>query len=156
MLKSTTRFKSAFVKLKRGTNRTRAPSSAMYGSLWSPSWISLPLPWEPVAPPSFNQDPSWCSIWHSDLLGQIYWIMMTPKSNTMSRTNRSRWWLPLLDFSSIFPGWTEHHSGGPNPCLGWGTSTTKRSLNNNNAAATQLALAIQSVDRLKKTDDSFI
>lgn len=86
MLKSTTRFKSALLKLKRGTKRTKAPSSAMYGSLRGPSWSSLR-----AAPPSLNQDPNWWSIWHSDLLGQTYWIMMTPKSNTMTRTIRSRW-----------------------------------------------------------------
>lgn len=158
MLKSTTRFKSALVKLNRGTKRTRAPSSAMYGSLCSPSWTSLPLVLEPAAPPSLNQDPSWWSIWHSDLLGQTYWIMMTPKSNTMSRTIRSRWWLLLLlDFSSIFPGRTEkHHSGSPDPCLGRGTSSngvyqaTKWSENNNNAAASQLTIASQSVDWVSK------
>ena len=79
---------------------------------------------------------------------------MTPKSNTMSRTIRSRWWLLLLlDFSSIFPGRTEkHHSGSPDPCLGRGTSSngvyqaTKRSENNNNAAASQLTIASQIVD----------
>lgn len=119
MLKSTPRLRSSLVKLNRGTNRNKALSSAMYGSFWSPACSSLPLVREPVAPTMVNKDPSWCSTRHSDLPGHTYWIMMTPKSNTINRTTSSRWWLLVpLDFTSIFLKKTEnHHSGSLEPFL---------------------------------------
>lgn len=122
MLKSTTRFRSVLVKLKRGTKRTRAPSSALYGSFCSPSRTSAPPIWEPDVLATPSQDPSRCSMWHSDLLGHTYCTMITPKSNDISRAIRRRWWPMPLDFSSIFPGRTEKHHSGPNPCLSRGSS----------------------------------
>lgn len=145
MLKSTPRLRSSLVKLKRGTNRAKALSSAMYGSFWSPSCNSLPLVREPVAAPMVNQDPSWCSTRHSDLPGHTYWIMMTPKSNTINIMTSSRCWLLLpLDFTSIFSKKTEnHHSSSPEPLFGTGrplsSALAKSSENNNNASLTMLA-----------------
>lgn len=128
MWKSTTRFKSSLVKLKRGTKRARAPSSAMYGSFWNPSWSSLCPLRDPVTLSLLNQDPSRCSAWHSDLLGHTYWTIMTPKSSTMSRTIRSLWWWLLLDFSSIFPGRTADHHWGRKPRPQFGSWTSESSV----------------------------